>query len=52
MKTERFELKLSVEAKALIVKAAHIQNQSIASFVLDAAVKRATRIVAPTQHRG
>lgn len=45
MKTERFELKLSVEDKSLIVKASHIQNQSIASFVLEAAVKRANRIL-------
>lgn len=49
MKTERFELKLSPEDKALIVKAAHAQGQSIGSYVLEAAVKRATRDAKATQ---
>lgn len=45
MKTERFELKLSPEDKALIVKAAHIQGQSVGSFFLETATVQAKKIV-------
>ena len=45
MKTERFELKLSPEDKALIVKVAHIQGKSIGSFMLECAVTKATKIL-------
>lgn len=44
MKTERFELKLSPEDKALIVKAAHIQGQSVGSYMLECALTRAVKI--------
>lgn len=43
MKTERFELKLSPEDKALIVQAAHIQGKSIGSYMLDIIVPVAKR---------
>lgn len=48
MKTERFELKLSPEDKALLSKAAHIQGKSIGSFVLDCAVARARKVANPS----
>ncbi len=41
MKTERFELKLSRASKAIIRKAAADQKQSMACFILDAALDRA-----------
>ncbi len=43
MKTERFELKLSPEDKAVIIKAANIHGLSIGSYMLSVVVPMARK---------
>ena len=45
VKTERFDIRVSYEAKELIREAAELQDVSLSSFMVAAAVDKARRVI-------